>query len=151
MKNIMKYSFILIIGLSIPYMLYGQCLKECGGNCMAEKADAFAQSVPEKMMYLLSVDDVAKAMENGEDLAVIDIRPPDHYNNGHIKGSMNIPLPVLVEQIEKVPEGKKLAVVCALDTNSAFAVAILQMYGFDAWIMQGGVSGWEEMGKSLVK
>ena len=151
MNTIMKYSLILVIGVALPYLLYGDCSGKCGGNCLAEQADEFVQSVPENMMYLISVEDASVAMENGEAIAVIDIRPPDHYNNGHIKGSLNIPLPVLVDQIEKVPEDKKLVVVCALDTNSAFAVAILQLYGYDAWILEGGVPGWEEMGKALVK
>jgi rhodanese-related sulfurtransferase len=151
MKHIMKYSLIIVIGLSLPYMLYGDCGKQCGGNCMGDKADAFVQSVPENMMYLISAEDVAAALENGDDIAVIDIRPSDHYNNGYINGSLNIPLPALVDQIKMVPEGKKLVVVCTLDTNSAFAVAILQMHGYDAWIMQGGVPGWEDAGESLVK
>ena len=151
MKDVMKYSIIMVIALSLPHMLYGDCGKDCNGNCMGEKAGTFVKAVPENMMYLMSAKDVAMSLEKGEDLVVLDIRPPEHYNNGHIKGALHIPLTMLVDKLDKIPQDKKVAVVCAMDTNSAFAVAILQMHGFDAWIVEGGVPGWVATGKPLVK
>lgn len=151
MKHIIKYSIIIMAVLALPYMLYGDCTGNCSGDCLAENADAFVKSVPDRMMYLVSANDVAMALEKGEDLVVLDIRPPEHYKNGHIKGALHIPLIMLIEKLDKIPEGKRVAVVCAMDTNSAFAVAILQMHGYDAWIMEGGVPGWVATGKPLVK
>jgi len=141
----------MMVMFLVPYGLFGQCGNKCGGDCMAEKAETFVKSVPDNMLYLLSAQDLAMALEKGEDLIVLDIRPPDHYNGGHIKGSLHIPLIMLMDKMDKIPQDKKIAVVCALDTNSAFAVAILQMYGFDAWIVEGGVPGWVRLGKTLSK
>jgi len=151
MKHVTRFALIMALAFALPYVLYADCPGKCSGNCMSEKAGAFVKSVPENMLYLISVEDVAMALEQGEDMVVLDVRPSDHYSKGHIEGSLNVPLPKLVDHIEKVPKGKKLAVVCTMDTNSAFAVAILQMHGYDAWILQGGVPGWEEAGQSLVK
>ena len=137
-------SLMLLVLFAAPLALQGAE--------MQKKADEFLKSVPENMMYMVSAKDVAKAMEMGEgNLVVLDIRPPQHYDNGHIKGSLHIPLTMLVDEVKKLPTDKKIAVVCAMDTNSAFAVAVLRMHGFDAWIMEGGVPGWVKAGKALVK
>ncbi len=58
---------------------------------------------------------------------------------------------MLVEKLDSVPTGRKIAVVCSLDTNSAFGVAVLRMHKRDAWIAEGGVYAWERLGRELVK
>ncbi|MDH5185616.1 MAG: rhodanese-like domain-containing protein [candidate division WOR-3 bacterium] len=119
---------------------------------MGEAADKFVNSVPGNMMFLLPVKDLANALAaNDTTWVVLDIRPPAHYMNGHIKGAIHVPLTMLVKEMKKIPMNRKIAVVCAMDTNSAFAVAILRMYGYDAWIVDGGVPGWVKMGMPLEK
>lgn len=135
-------SLMLLVLFAAPLALQGAE--------MQKKADEFLKSVPENMMYLISAKDVAKAMEMGEgNIVVLDIRPPQHYDNGHIKGSLHIPLTMLVDKVKELPTDNKIAVVCAMDTNSAFAVAVLRMHGFDAWIMEGGVPGWRRISMAI--
>jgi rhodanese-related sulfurtransferase len=64
---------------------------------------------------------------------------------------MNIPLTMLIEKMNAVSKDKTVAVVCTMDTNSAFAVAVLQMNGYNAWIVEGGIPGWENSGRPLVE
>lgn len=119
---------------------------------MNEAAEKFLNSVSGNMMYLLPVKDLANAMAaNDTTWVVLDIRPPAHYMNGHIKEALHIPMTMIVKEMKKIPMKKKIAAVCAMDTNSAFAVAILRMYGYDAWIVDGGVPGWVKMGMPLEK
>jgi rhodanese-related sulfurtransferase len=144
-----------MIRKTLPLMLIGALLAVPAmvrGADMGEKADMFLKAVPGNMMYLMSAKDLAAALDAGKvDLVVLDIRPPEHYNNGHIKNALHIPMTMIIEKMDKIPKDKKIAVVCAMDTNSAFAVAILRLYGYDAWIVEGGVPGWVKMGKPLVK
>lgn len=115
-----------------------------------EKIEQFLEGVPGNSFYILPVKDLADGLAaTPSDWVIVDIRPPALYANGHIAGSMNIPFPTLVPGMEKIPKGKKVAVVCSLDTNSAFAVALLHMWGFDAWIVDGGVPGWVKAGMPL--
>lgn len=119
---------------------------------LEEKAEQFVGSVPGNMFFLMPVKDLISALEAKDaKLVVLDIRPPAHYNNGHIKGALHIPLPTLVKNMKKLPADKTIAVVCAMDTNSAFAVAVLRMCGYDACIVDGGVPGWVKMGMPLEK
>jgi rhodanese-related sulfurtransferase len=140
------------LALLIPLLAVPAMAAAAHADIEQQSIEDFLGSVPNNMMYLISPADLAEGMENmPDDWVILDIRPPAHYNNGHIQGAMNIPLPYLIAEMEKIPNGKKVAVVCAMDTNSAFAVAILQMLGYDAWIVEGGVPGWVKMGMSLEK
>lgn len=115
-------------------------------------ADKFLKSVPSNMMYLMPEKSLINAVKQGDkNLVILDIRPPSHYNNGHIKGALHIPMPMIVDKMDMIPRDKKIAVVCALDTNSAFVVAVLRMFGYDAWVVDGGVPGWVKMGMPLEK
>ena len=144
MRRRMASVIILLALFAMPAAMYGEDL--------TEKADAFVKSVPQNMSYITLARVVAAGVEAGDpSWVILDIRPPQHYESGHIKGSLHIPLTDLIGRMKEIPKNKKIAVVCAMDTNSAFAVAILRMYGYDAWIFEGGVPGWVKLGKPLEK
>jgi rhodanese-related sulfurtransferase len=152
MKFAPKLLIIAVAVMTLPALLSAQCGGKCSGTCVLEKADTFVKSVPDNMMYLVSVEKLADMIESGKtDFVVLDVRPPKFYEAGHIKGSMNIPLPMLVDKMGKVSKDNMVAVVCTIDTNSAFAVAVLQMNGYNAWVVDGGIPGWENSGRPLVK
>ncbi|MCR3884405.1 rhodanese-like domain-containing protein [Methanotrichaceae archaeon M04Ac] len=117
-----------------------------------DKADEFLMSYPENNYYLMDVQELIDAVDAGdENLFVLDVRPAELYDAAHIPGSMNIPGPVLVTSMDMVPTDKKIAVVCTLDTNAAFAVTVLRIFAdHDAWILVGGPSAWEDAGRELV-
>jgi rhodanese-related sulfurtransferase len=152
MRLVGKLGIIAIVFMALPALLNAECPGGCPGDCVTEEADAFLKSVPENMMYLMSADKLAEMIDAGKmHFMVLDVRPPQSYEKGHIQGSMNIPLPMLVEKMNSIPKDKRISVVCTIDTNSAFAVAVLRMNGYNAWIVEGGIPGWEQSGRSLVK
>jgi len=105
-------------------------------------------------LYLISIADVINATENGTEMAdwaILDVRPEEGYATGHIPNSINIPFTNIISDMDAVPTDKKIAVVCTYDTNSAFAVAMLRVFGDrDAWVVQGGIPAWQEAGKELI-
>ncbi|NYT02198.1 MAG: rhodanese-like domain-containing protein [Methanosarcinales archaeon] len=119
-------------------------------DCMAA-ADEFMMSLPDSGFYLMEVEDLIAMVEaEDEGFMILDVRPADSYAAGYIPGSVNIPDPELIARMDEVPADKMIAVVCQLDTNSAFAVAMLRVFGDrDAWIVNGGVTAWEDAGKEL--
>lgn len=152
MRSAMRLLVIGAAVMLIPYFAQAQCPGKCEGDCLRAAADSFARSVPENKMFLMSVEDLARMVDEGDTgLVILDVRPAQLYAKGHIKGSMSVPLPMIVEQMDAVSTKKKVAVVCSIDTNSAFAVAILRMHGRDAWIVDGGVIGWEGSGRELIR
>ena len=69
---------------------------------------------------------------------IIDVRSKGEYQGGHIKGSLNIPLDTLSNNIAKLKKEKPVITCCASGMRSASAKSILKSKGFEAY--NGG--GW---------
>ena len=152
MKLASKLLVVMLTVVVLPTLISAQCTDKCAGSCLKKAAEEFVKSVPNNEMFLMSIESLVETIDGGKnDYVIIDIRPAKHYAAGHIEGAMNIPLPMLVGKLESVPTDKKVAVVCSLDTNSAFGVAVLRMHKRNAWIVEGGIYAWEGLGRELVK
>lgn len=81
---------------------------------------------------------------------ILDIRPRVDFNQGHIKGAVNIPFPALGvrENLERVPRDKKIVVVCAFASSSGQVAAILKMLGYDAVLLKHSMMSWNGFGKN---
>jgi uncharacterized surface protein with fasciclin (FAS1) repeats len=101
-------------------------------------------------MYIKQASDVLAAYKNDKNsLIIVDVRPSALRAEGFVEGSMGIPLPTLADKISAIPKDKMVAVYCASDINAAYGVAILNMAGYDAYVMQGGQEAWVNAGGPL--
>ncbi|MCU0333844.1 MAG: rhodanese-like domain-containing protein [Chitinophagaceae bacterium] len=65
---------------------------------------------------------------------VVDVRSPDEYRSGHIKGSTNIPLNTLGQQIASLKKkGKPIITVCRSGARSGMAKSMLLREGIDCY------------------
>ena len=83
--------------------------------------------------------DYAALVKNGAQ--IIDVRTPDEYRGGHIKGSVNIPLDRLQQNLTKIKKDKPVIICCASGMRSASAKSILQTNGYTEVFNGGGWSG----------
>ncbi|MCC7030043.1 MAG: rhodanese-like domain-containing protein [Chitinophagaceae bacterium] len=64
--------------------------------------------------------------------SIIDVRTPEEYMGGHVANSVNIPLQVLAQQLEKVKQLKQPIVLCCASGNrSGQATQFLTQLGID--------------------
>lgn len=82
--------------------------------------------------------------------AVLDVRQPDEYTEGHVPGAVLIPLGELADRRGEIPAGDPLYVVCAAGGRSLTAVAALVDAGYAAVSVAGGTNGWIEAGHPVV-
>jgi rhodanese-related sulfurtransferase len=62
---------------------------------------------------------------------ILDVRTKGEYASGHIRGSQNIPLDQLVNNLNKIKDKKKAIITCcASGMRSASAKSILKSKGF---------------------
>lgn len=102
------------------------------------------QSAPE-----VDLPTFAAAWEEGA--AVLDVREPQEYVDGHVPGAKLIPLGQLGQRLHDVPEGRPLYVICATGRRSmAAATALLNQAGVDAVNVGGGTKAWIESGRQIV-
>ena len=81
-----------------------------------------------------------KALVN-QGATIIDVRSKAEYASGHIKGSLNIPLDTLHNNLSKISKSKPVITCCASGMRSASAKGILQNNGFEVY--NGG--GWSSL------
>ena len=61
---------------------------------------------------------------------IIDVRTPQEFNKGHFKGSVNVPLNTIENNIDKIKSfNKDIVVVCASGMRSGKANEILNSRG----------------------
>jgi rhodanese-related sulfurtransferase len=72
---------------------------------------------------------------------IIDVRSKGEYESGHIRGSVNIPLPSLENQLNKIRKDKPVITCCASGMRSSTAKSILQSKGYTEVYNGGGWSG----------
>jgi len=77
-----------------------------------------------------------------EGAVIVDVRTKGEYQQGHIKGSLNIPLNNLSSQLTKLKKDKTIITCCASGMRSAQAKSILKANGF-AEVHNGG--GWSSL------
>lgn len=70
---------------------------------------------------------------------IIDVRTQGEFQNGHIHGSVNIPLPHLLNNLSRIKKNKPVITCCASGMRSASAKGILESNGFTE-VYNGG--GW---------
>ena len=92
----------------------------------------------------VSVEEVKEALDNKADLILVDVRTPEEYAQGHIKASVLVPVQVLPEQLEKLPNKDELLYIyCRRGIRGANAVRILRESGYtNVHNMSGGIEAW---------
>ena len=69
----------------------------------------------------------------------LDIRSPEEYRQGHMDGSINLPLNSLRFQVSSLAPGRQYVIYCQDGRFSTVAAFLLLERGFDAAILDGGV------------
>ncbi|UXI69164.1 cyclic nucleotide-binding domain-containing protein [Tahibacter amnicola] len=72
---------------------------------------------------------------------VLDVRMPEEFQQRAIKGAINTPLYTFRETVAEFDRGKKYVIYCNTGERSAAAAFIMSKMGFDAYALQGGISG----------
>ena len=96
---------------------------------------------------------VAEAKEMmAADAAVIDVRNPDEYANGHVPGATLIPVNSVFQRKDELPADKKIIFVCAVGQRSALAAEMAAAAGLPAdrlYNLEGGTDGWRKAGEPV--
>ncbi len=89
-------------------------------------------------------DQLLEMARSGEAM-VIDVRPPNEFEAGHIPGAVNIPLDTLPEHLDKLPKEQEIVAYCRGPyCMLAFeAVERLRQSGYQARRLEDGFPEWK--------
>ncbi|MDQ6480918.1 rhodanese-like domain-containing protein [Dyadobacter sp. LHD-138] len=115
-----------------------------GGFDVWEKAGKEVDSVTS-----LSADEFAERYNAGN-VKVIDVRKPDEFTSGHVKGAENIALDTINDNMSALSKNETLYVHCAGGYRSMIAASILKARGFDDVVnIEGGFGAISKTAVSL--
>lgn len=102
------------------------------------------QQAADQNVQTISMEEAAEKMQ---DSLLLDVRPTDEYQAGHIGGAFNIPLGELSQQVDRLPKDRRIIVYCRgrLCANSNIAAQYLNQHGFDAYSLNCSFLDWQEM------
>jgi len=89
--------------------------------------------------------DVSEALNNGEDVIVVDARSADFYEEEHIPSAINIPHRIMNEQTtSRLDKNKRYVVYCdGIGCNASTKGALkLSQLGFNVKELLGGLDWW---------
>lgn len=88
-----------------------------------------------------------KAIDEQKDSLLLDVRPSDEYDAGHIKGAINIPLDQLESNLDQLPRQRQIIVYCRgrLCAYSNQAARYLNEQGFNARSLNNTYQEWQSI------
>lgn len=76
----------------------------------------------------ISYNDACTLIEQGAQL--VDVRPPQEYERSALRGSVNIPLPVIQQAYKQLDKNTPVLLYCNTGQRSGTAMRLLKACGF---------------------
>lgn len=95
----------------------------------------------------VSMEELRKKLES-QDVVVMDVRPDEEYERGHIHRAISMPIEELASRLQELSKEKEIIAYCRgpLCVYADEAVALLREKGFEAKRLQEGYPDWVAMG-----
>lgn len=157
-------TYICMLPGAIAYTYLGYAGREAiiGGGDMVQKIMlaiallaivGFLPSIIGRLRRgpMMEVSALKHKLDAGEDVLLLDVRTAEDYvgEQGHVKGSVLIPVEELDKRLSDIEEFQEQTVmtICRTDRRSAKAAQILTKHGFaDVHVIRNGMTAWHEAG-----
>ena len=92
----------------------------------------------------ISLDELVKRLR-GSDVVLVDVRPSEEFDAGHIRGAVSIPVDELDERLAELPADSEIVAYCrgAFCAYAHEAVRTLRARGRSAQRLEGGWPEWQ--------
>jgi rhodanese-related sulfurtransferase/DNA-binding HxlR family transcriptional regulator len=95
--------------------------------------------------------ELARRLEDGDPVVVLDVRPAAEHATGHLPGAVSIPVGELRRRLAELPADREIVAYCR-GPYCAFAheaVELLRQEGFSARRLEDGLPEWEAAGLAV--
>ena len=104
--------------------------------CLA-KSD-FDALLKEPLMQYVDADKAGQMIKQGA--MVIDVRTPEEFKKGSLRGSVNIPLLSIRDGFDTLSKDKAYVLCCRRGIQSEVAAFLMRQKGFDVSLLKGGLA-----------
>jgi rhodanese-related sulfurtransferase len=146
-------------GTSVHYRLAGPEVLELWRALRTLAASRLAEVERLAAAYLGARDELepvtrqelARRLQEGDDLVVLDVRPAAEHAAGHLPGAVSIPVGELRRRLAELPGDREIIAYCR-GPYCAFAheaVALLREAGFQGRRLEDGLPEWQAAGLAV--
>lgn len=112
---------------------------------------AYYERMPEHIYKIPEAELKQLIDSKAKDIYILDIREPNDYALGHISGAHNIAFKHIGQNLNQLPKDKIIIVYCYTGQTGGQTVALLNIAGFKARSLNGGMNnGWLKAGFPVV-
>ena len=120
---------------------------------LMEALNTFIESTDDDWNFILPID-LEEELKEKHNLFLLDVRRPEDFCKGHIKGAVNIFwLDILKpENLSKLPRDKEIVIICYVGHTASQTLVLLRLLGYKAVVLKFGmghspmkgvpISGW---------
>ncbi|MCL5671596.1 MAG: ArsR family transcriptional regulator [Acidobacteria bacterium] len=142
-------------GVHVTYSLAGEevcaffiTLRRLAESRLLEIEQVTRQFLQERgVMEAVDREALVKRVKDGE-VTVLDVRPFEEYQAGHIPGAMSVPLAELKRRLTELPRDREIVAYCRgpYCVLAIEAVEMLRKNGFKATRLTEGMPDWRALG-----
>jgi rhodanese-related sulfurtransferase len=148
-------------GTSVHYRLAGpevfelwQALRSLAAGRLAEVERLTAAYLGARdQLEPVTRQELARRLQDGDDLVVLDVRPAAEHAAGHLPGAVSIPVDELRRRLAELPRDREVVAYCR-GPYCAFAheaVELLRQEGFSARRLEDGLPEWQAAGLAVTR
>lgn len=127
-------------------------IDDIAGFWTPDVVQAWASAVPGRELQIASqvtIEDVEAALTN-DSTHILDVRGKSEYLEGHIPGSLNVPLGYIPREIDRIPADETVIIHCQTGVRSSIASSLLQQLGrTNVLNYMGSFADWSGAGKPV--
>jgi len=112
----------------------------------------YNEALPTERLGLLTVQELKRRLDKGDDLVVLDVREKGKWAKGHIKGAHYIYAGHVERSLDSIPVERPIVVVCNTGNHASLVASILRREGFgEVYNLLGGMTAWQAAKYTLGK
>ena len=126
------------------------------GGCMGRETEAPSQQTTQIIENITPQEAFTLIQENPDnpDFVIIDVRTPEEFDEGYIKGAINIDFysETFRDELDILDKNKTYLIYCRSGNRSGSALAITEELNFrEAYNITGGIIQWRAEGLPTTK
>jgi len=112
----------------------------------------YKKALSTEQLGLLTVQELKKRLDRGEDLFVLDVREKGRWDEGHIKGAGHIYAGHVKRRLDEIPADRPIVVACNTGNHASLVASILRREGYrEVYNLLGGMAAWQDAEYTFVK
>ena len=122
-------------------------LLACVGLTAVGSLPGLAVHVSTDVPLAIACEDVQRYREAGEDVVVIDLRPPEAFRSGHLPRARSLPLDEVRRREAEIPRTGRVVLYASTPEEAAAAYQALREAGHrNVMVLAGGLPAWIRLG-----